>query len=267
LLEKTINSVADMVRDSFVPTPAVVASMRALASDDRGLAPGSQQTGADGETAANGGGGAAQLGFNYNGVWQPLCFVTVQGTAKSLLLELVDKHDAPQLLDGYCVSLGHAILVDTMYAVHRIVTDEGTAAGDDMLQHNTSRLLFSSTHNGVHAGLALLLEASTDEHVSERLLHCIAMLTSCACRLDATSVRDACVLTLCAVALPHNYLRERLLDGNVSTHSQPVVVGDGAHGVIDPSNMSQVVATSTSCPQPNLPAHLNASQVFVSVYG
>ena len=259
LLEKTIVSIADMIRASFVPSSTSTSQSKQQQLQQQSIE--SNTSGDDGNAITSNQPAASQIGFLYNGAWQPLCFMTaVVGTPKSHLLELIDKHEAPTLLDGYCVSMAHANLVDTMYSVHKCLGSESAEVSD------AGRLLFASTNGGVHGGLSLLLEASTDENVSERLLHCVNMLLTCSCRLGVKVMRDACVMTLCRVALPNGYLAERLMptlrDGQAVTQSNVVVVDAmGAH-VVDQSNMSQVIATSVACPTLD---HLTSVQVFVSI--
>ncbi|KAL4105342.1 hypothetical protein QTP88_020585 [Uroleucon formosanum] len=89
--------------------------------------------------------------FGRGGVWLPVVIQLPTGQAKSIYLEMNDKHDEPpQVVDGYGVSVAYACLVDTVRAIQievhpdihqSVVSPPSTTAvlssvGDDGCSHH-----------------------------------------------------------------------------------------------------------------------------------
>ena len=131
-------SLASMTQTSFVKEiiHCVLRVARSnsvtVSADERGVAPGASPP-TDGLSSGP--------GFIHRQVYLPLAFMNTVGAPKALLLELVDKHEvrlygavvravddgstsvlqAPALASGYCLSLAHANLIDTVHSLKKCV--------------------------------------------------------------------------------------------------------------------------------------------------
>ncbi|XP_071483188.1 protein MON2 homolog [Diadema antillarum] len=78
---------------------------------------------------ANAGGSPAasihpQAAFTYKGVWIPLIPVANLGTSKALIMDMLEKSEAPPIPDGYAMSVAFACLLDVTKSVSSVVTLE-----------------------------------------------------------------------------------------------------------------------------------------------
>uniref|UniRef100_A0A914UNH9 Protein MON2 homolog n=1 Tax=Plectus sambesii TaxID=2011161 RepID=A0A914UNH9_9BILA len=216
-----------------------------------------EEDGSDGNGQAIG-----QPGFLYRGIWIPLCFISAQGSPKTLLLELLDKHEPPLLSDGYCLSLAYGGMVDACQSLYQAIENEGAAAYKSEL----SQALFNSSHSSILATLSLLLDASIDESITETLLKCLSTLVGLSCRLEQPGARDATLGALCKASLPPNYLVRVL-----GAHSGSSPVDSPRSGKIDAfesdataGHPNQVVAVGTACPTPALSSQLLSAPVMLT---
>ncbi|XP_030829471.1 protein MON2 homolog isoform X2 [Strongylocentrotus purpuratus] len=65
-----------------------------------------------------------QAAFTYKGVWIPLIPVATLGTSKALIMDMLEKTDAPPIPDGYAMSVSFACLLDVTKSVSSVVTLE-----------------------------------------------------------------------------------------------------------------------------------------------
>lgn len=216
---------------------------------------------------------AGQPGFLYHGIWIPI--IQNITSKKSILLDSLDKHDAIVLPEGYALSLTYYCITDCCDCIFQ--------AFDATVQRNqgadVAKELFQSTYSSLLTAMSLLVDASTDESVTEHLLKCLSTLTLLSCRLGHTAGRDAIITALCKAALPPNYLT-RILGGTAGLSCIPAAAAIGHNK--DPSKgakpnaeiiendsaniqPSQVVAEGTACPTPLMhPSLLNTAVMLTA---
>ncbi|CAJ0930938.1 unnamed protein product, partial [Mesorhabditis belari] len=218
--------------------------------------------------------GAAGFGFRIGGSGLiPLVEIT---SKRGYFLESLDKHEAPPVADGYCLSRATALLADstqTLFAAIDLIQQEGisdqngsssTANGhhsEEVVKpkDGSEKALFTSCYSSLLSSVGLLLEASNDESTSDSMLNCLSTLSMIACKLKDATAREACLYAFCCSALPgKNYLQKFLgipSPASLNTTFAALLLfssddknDDSDYGV------QQVVATGVPCPSLHLPS-------------
>uniref|UniRef100_S4RGZ0 Protein MON2 homolog n=1 Tax=Petromyzon marinus TaxID=7757 RepID=S4RGZ0_PETMA len=227
-----------------------------------------------GAAAAGGpmGGVTPQPAFEYRGVWIPILSVAVQGTTRSIYLEMLDKVEAPSIPDGYSMSVAFSCLLDLVRGVTSMIEAEmedekagkavaGAAKGDTI---KSSTMSTSSANEGRHvvanravweemvnaswcgllAALSLLLDASTDETATENILKAETAMAALSGKLHLKTPRDAFITAVCKASLPPHYALTGLNTTVTATVSKAYSIQGQSVLAISPTSEShqQVVA-------------------------
>uniref|UniRef100_A0A915D9Y5 Mon2 C-terminal domain-containing protein n=1 Tax=Ditylenchus dipsaci TaxID=166011 RepID=A0A915D9Y5_9BILA len=176
-----------------------------------------------------------------------------------ILLDWLEKHEAGPVPEGYCLSIAYACLVDSTHSIFAAIDQKSPVEGSGM-ETNLSRQLFYSTYSHLLDGLAILLDCSIDDTISDAILNCLSTIVILACRFGATphttnspttnhpeNPKEQALKTICQAALPQNYFHKFIETLSPTTLNQHHATG-GLPGV-----PSQVVAMGTICPIPCLP--------------
>uniref|UniRef100_A0AAF5RVX0 Protein MON2 homolog n=2 Tax=Wuchereria bancrofti TaxID=6293 RepID=A0AAF5RVX0_WUCBA len=215
----------------------------------------------------------SQPGFQYRGVWIPLCQNIT--SKKSLLLDSLEKHDAFNLPNGYSLSLTYYCICSCCQSVFEAIESLHSRKEKE----DVARELYQSTYTNLFVAISLFLDASIDESVTEQLLKCFVTMTLLSCRLGHTAGRDAAYFALCKAALPPNYLmRIASASGSLSPISGSLIsvnphfekdslTGSKVEKVENESVSNQpcqIIAVSTICPTPSLPLNFYSGTVVLT---
>nr|XP_032810106.1 protein MON2 homolog isoform X2 [Petromyzon marinus] len=212
-----------------------------------------------GAAAAGGpmGGVTPQPAFEYRGVWIPILSVAVQGTTRSIYLEMLDKVEAPSIPDGYSMSVAFSCLLDLVRGVTSMIEAEmedekagkavaGAAKGDTIKSPNRAvwEEMVNASWCGLLAALSLLLDASTDETATENILKAETAMAALSGKLHLKTPRDAFITAVCKASLPPHYALTGLNTTVTATVSKAYSIQGQSVLAISPTSEShqQVVA-------------------------
>ncbi|KAK4871796.1 hypothetical protein RN001_015920 [Aquatica leii] len=217
-----------------------------------------------------------QPGFFSRGVWLPLVITFPTGTAKSTYLEVLDKIEPPLIPDGYGISIAYACLLEIIRSLHITIVPQQQTDGQTVTfasNENDKDLhcqLISSSWCGLIAALSPLIEASTDESITENVLKAVQTYASLCGMLDLQVPRDAFITAICKSSLPPHYaltvlntvtpgmnIRVQRVD-NPEVHSQYIA----PYGESD--YRQQVVAVGTPLPTSSLPVGTQQGPVMLT---
>lgn len=216
-------------------------------------------------------GASLQPAFMLRGTRVPLVCTIIHGQNKSFFMDQLDKLEAPSVPDGYGLTQAFYCLLRVVDSISIILDgpkERIQSTGDDSkpdspqpqpselqifkeklkkvneLDSETRALhemLLSSTWTGLVAAFSLLLEASTDESISESILKAMEKLTSYYGLYGLSKPRDAIIIAMCRSSLPIGYnlslLTYEISEGSES--SSPVS--------LTPSSSSATISSSTAC--------------------
>lgn len=159
-----------------------------------------------------------QPGFLLRGVWLPIVVTFPTGQAKSTYLEMLDKIEPPIVPDGYGISIAYASLMEIIRSLQITIavnsssaaTQTTTTAATANTQNNETDKdlhcqLINSSWCGLLAALSPLIDASTDESITENVLKAIQTYTSLCGQLELDTPRDAFITAICKSSLPPHY--------------------------------------------------------------
>eukprot|EP00123_Amoebidium_parasiticum_P019109 comp24340_c0_seq1/m.46265 comp24340_c0_seq1/g.46265 ORF comp24340_c0_seq1/g.46265 comp24340_c0_seq1/m.46265 type:complete len:1624 (-) comp24340_c0_seq1:273-5144(-) len=140
-------------------------------------------------------------------------------TARSILLDALDKSEAPQVSSEYAVSVGFACLLDIVRAMALLVAEaipeeQRTGqplglAGSNLQAHPDAavwRTMVDVSWCGVLASLSLMLQMSQDEEVTESILRGYRSFINVCAILGMATPRDAFITSLCKAVLPPTFI-------------------------------------------------------------
>ncbi|XP_015786183.1 protein MON2 homolog isoform X3 [Tetranychus urticae] len=169
-----------------------------------------------------------QPAFLLRGTWVPIISNLSTGQNKSYFLDQMDKLEAPPVPDGYGLTTAlHcffeivqsiSIIIDGPSQKIEIKEKEITNEKNDSFKHklanvnnlepevrNLHEAILNSSWSGLVASLALLLDASTDETVTDSILKTMEKLTALYGLYNLTTPRDAIITAMCKTSLPIGY--------------------------------------------------------------
>ncbi|KAF5405702.1 hypothetical protein PHET_00768 [Paragonimus heterotremus] len=137
---------------------------------------------------------------------------------KSFLVDLLDRSDAPNLQEGYCLSLAFGCLLRIVNSLdnainHSAAEDIHSAINTNVVETNVQEQFIVLSWCGLLSAFALLLEASADEQITASLLQAIHTMIGLCGKLRVDAARDSFVTTLCKAALPSSYARSMFSAG------------------------------------------------------
>ncbi|KAB0801130.1 hypothetical protein PPYR_05484 [Photinus pyralis] len=224
----------------------------------------------------SGPGVSPQPGFFSRGVWLPVVITFPTGTAKSTYLEVLDKIEPPLIPDGYGISIAYACLLEIIRSLHITIVPQQTTDGQTVTFVSNEKdkdlhcQLINSSWCGLVAALSPLIEASTDESITENVLKAVQTYASLCGMLDLQIPRDAFITAICKSSLPPHYaltilnavtpgmnLRIQRSDSQ-DVHSQYIA----PYGESD--YRQQVVAVGTPLPTSSLPVGTQQGPVMLT---
>ncbi|OWF34717.1 Protein MON2-like [Mizuhopecten yessoensis] len=227
-----------------------------------------------------GGGVTPQPAFMYRGTWIPL--VNIGGQARSMYLEMLDKLDPPNIVDGYGLSLAFHCLVEVVKSVQYLLQGDNDGKEDQKIEERkTSQQqvltdeerglheeLINSSWCGMLAAMSLLLDASTDESATQAILKSLQTFANLCGVLQMNIPRDAFITALCKASLPPHYTLTIL---NSQSNAQAAQRGhyrsisqDLPTMGLEAVERSQVVAVGTPLPTASLPAGAHTGPVMLT---
>ncbi|KAF2885713.1 hypothetical protein ILUMI_20486 [Ignelater luminosus] len=217
-----------------------------------------------------------QPGFFSRGVWLPVVITFPTGSTKSTYLEMLDKIEPPLIPDGYGISIAYACLLEIIRSLHITIVPQQQTDGQTVTYASTgcnkdlNCQLINSSWCGLLAALSPLIEASTDESITENVLKAVQTYGSLCGMLDLQTPRDAFITAICKSSLPPHYaltvlntvtpgvnLRVQRTD-NQDIHSQYITP------YAETDYRQQVVAVGTPLPTSSLPVGTHQGPVMLT---
>ena len=216
-----VNAIGTFIQSLFVAPPTSPPSNNAGANPSGAGGKNVSATANDTAAGNNGNGISGQGSFAYRGVVMPICVTFSPGTTKAVYLEMMDKTENPTVIDGYGIAVAYACLLDVVKTLHCVIQGEGgvengnrktrfDAEGEglggkrklpstppsilgDVDTDKMHEEMVQSSWCGLLAALSFLLDASTEEAVTESILKSLQIFASMAGHLKLTVPRDAFV--------------------------------------------------------------------------
>lgn len=213
-----------------------------------------------------------QPGFLLRGVWLPLVVTFPTGQAKSTYLEMLDKVEPPVVPDGYGISVAYACLMEIIRSLQITISPQKQpgATEEPPKKENAKELnsqLINSSWCGLLAALSPLVDASTDESITENVLKAMQTYTSLCGLMDLHTPRDAFITAICKSSLPPHYALTVLNTVNSGVSLRQGQVGDMQNILMQYGEhdfRQQVVAVGTPLPTSSVPAGTQQGPVMLT---
>lgn len=136
------------------------------------------------------------------------------GQAKSIYLEMLDKVDPPTVPDGYGVSVAYACLLDIVRSISLAINGPSILGEDRPIpyrkrvtqeENDMHCQLINSSWCGLLAALTPLIDACTEEAMTECVLKSMQNYAALCGMLDLNTPRDAFITSICKASLPPHY--------------------------------------------------------------
>ncbi|EFA11008.1 Protein MON2 homolog-like Protein [Tribolium castaneum] len=214
-----------------------------------------------------------QPGFLMRGVWLPIVTTFPTGQTKSIYLEMLDKIEPPTIPDGYGISIAYASLLEIIRSLQITIgpQQQGEAepppppepTEDERKLHTQ---LIISSWCGLLAALTPLIDASTDESVTENILKALQTYASLSGELGLDTPRDAFITAICKSSLPPHYALTVLntVSSGIRTGHRD---GQELHSIAnygEADYRQQVVAVGTPLPTSSVPAGTQQGPVMLT---
>lgn len=122
---------------------------------------------------------------------------------------MLDKLEPPLIPDGYGISIAYACLLEIIRSLQITIGPQQQPDGQIVAPNESDkelhRQLIQSSWCGLLAALSQLMEASTDESVTETILKSIQTYAALCGSLDLHIPRDAFITAICKASLPPHY--------------------------------------------------------------
>ncbi|ERL84532.1 hypothetical protein D910_01962, partial [Dendroctonus ponderosae] len=210
-----------------------------------------------------------QPGFLLRGVWLPLVATFPTGQSN---LELLDKVEPPVIPDGYGISVAYACLMEIIRSLQITINPQPQPDSPEKQEKsgNSKELncqLINSSWCGLLAALSPLVDASTDESITENVLKAMQTYTSLCGMLELHTPRDAFITAICKSSLPPHYALTVL-----NTVTSGVNLRQGQGGEVQNMLMQygendfrqQVVAVGTPLSTSSVPAGTQQGPVMLT---
>lgn len=216
-------------------------------------------------------GNTQQAGFLLRGGWLPLVAIFPAGHARPLYLEMLDKIEPPIVPDGYGISIAYASLLEIIRSLQITINSKKMSenASPDKNEKELHCQLIQSSWCGLLSALSPLIDASTDESVTENILKSIQAYTALCGELDLQVPRDAFIMAICKSSLPPHYaftVLNTVISGvNLRAGMQSNQdIGNLIPHYIDIDSRLQVVAVGTPLPTSSVPAGTQQGPVMLT---
>lgn len=123
---------------------------------------------------------------------------------------MLDKIEPPVVPDGYGISVAYACLMEIIRSLQITINPQQQPDADPSPppKENSKELncqLINSSWCGLLAALSPLIDASTDESITENVLKALQTYTALCGLLDLHTPRDAFITAICKSSLPPHY--------------------------------------------------------------
>lgn len=124
---------------------------------------------------------------------------------------MLDKIEPPTIPDGYGISIAYASLLEIIRSLQITIGPQPPTDSESVpvqLQEIDKELhcqLIKSSWCGLLAALSPLIDASTDESITENVLKAIQTYASLCGQLNLETPRDAFITAICKSSLPPHY--------------------------------------------------------------
>lgn len=125
-------------------------------------------------------------------------------------LEILDKVEPPVVPDGYGISVAYACLMEIIRSLQITISPQQQPEAESGVspKENSRELncqLINSSWCGLLAALCPLVDASTDESITENVLKALQTYTALCGLLELQTPRDAFITAICKSSLPPHY--------------------------------------------------------------
>nr|XP_022914726.1 protein MON2 homolog isoform X1 [Onthophagus taurus] len=214
-------------------------------------------------------------GFLSRNVWLPIVITFATGQTKPIYLEMLDKIEPPTIPDGYGISVAYGCLLEIVRSLHITIVPQPLPDEDNPPQQTPNTAdrelhtqLINSSWCGLLAALSPLIEASTDEAVTESILKCVQTYASLCGLLELPTARDAFITAICKASLPPHYaltiLNTITPNINLRQRSDSDVSGQFTTSYGEVDYRQQVVAVGTPLPTSAVPAGASQGPVMLT---
>lgn len=122
---------------------------------------------------------------------------------------MLDKIEPPVIPEGYGISIAYACLLEIIRSLQITISPQ-LSTNEAMTNatkhdHDLECQLINSSWCGLIAALTPLVDASTDEAVTENILKSIQTYASLCGHLELQIPRDAFITSICKSSLPPHY--------------------------------------------------------------
>lgn len=222
-----------------------------------------------------------QSGFLFRGVWYPLVITFPTGQTKSMYLEMLDKMEPPPIPEGYGISVAYACLLEIVRSISFSVNGPSILGEENQLPYK-SRVseeektlhcqMINSSWCGLLAALTPLIDAATDESVTECVLKSMQNYAALCGMLDLQTPRDAFITSICKASLPPHYALSVLnmgyqgmnLKGHIRAGSGDMSGQYMGQCMEDHSQRHPVVVVGTALPTSSLPHQAHQAPVMLT---
>jgi hypothetical protein len=124
---------------------------------------------------------------------------------------MLDKIEPPTIPDGYGISIAYASLLEIIRSLQITIGPQQQVEGDSApiqtkeVDKELYCQLIKSSWCGLLAALSPLIDASTDESITENVLKAIQTYASLCGELNLETPRDAFITAICKSSLPPHY--------------------------------------------------------------
>ncbi|KAK9890442.1 hypothetical protein WA026_010528 [Henosepilachna vigintioctopunctata] len=211
-----------------------------------------------------------QPGFLLRGVWLPIVAIFPTGHARPVHLEMLDKIEPPTIPDGYGISIAYASLLEIIRSLQITISIQPNQPKE--IKANDRELhcqLIQSSWCGLLSALSPLIDASTDESITENILKSIQTYAALCGEMGLTVPRDAFITAICKSSLPPHYAFTVL-----NTVASGINLRTGLRDSQDLNNLVpqytdidcrlQVVAVGTPLPTSSVPAGTQQGPVMLT---
>lgn len=123
---------------------------------------------------------------------------------------MLDKVEPPVVPDGYGISVAYACLMEIVRSLQITISPQvpPDVSEEHLIKENSKELncqLINSSWCGLLAALSPLVDASTEESITENILKSMQTYTSLCGVLELNTPRDAFITAICKSSLPPHY--------------------------------------------------------------
>lgn len=119
---------------------------------------------------------------------------------------MLDKIEPPAIPDGYGISIAYASLLEIIRSLQITISVHPSQNPELRIRdHDLHCQLIQSSWCGLLSALSPLIDASTDEAITENILKSVQTYAALCGELDLTIPRDAFITAICKSSLPPHY--------------------------------------------------------------